>query len=93
MRGRIILILLIFCCLLFAERTITMQEAIDTALKNNDELISAGYEVKSTSWAKYSALTGFLPTASFWKKKSCPKAELGTTDKLKMRTITLILTK
>ena len=65
MRGRIILILLIFSCLMFAERTISMQEAIDAALKNNDELIAAEFEVKSTSWDKYSALTSFLPTASF----------------------------
>jgi len=65
MRGRITIILLLFTCFLFTERTVTLQEVIDAALENNDELISAGYEVKSTSWDKYSALTGFLPTASF----------------------------
>jgi len=65
MRRIVLIALLISSYLLFAERTITMQEAIDEALKNNDELISAGYEVKSTSWDKYSALTSFLPTASF----------------------------
>jgi len=65
MRKGIIFILLIFNCLLFAERTITMQDAVDAALKNNDELISADYEVKSTSWDKYAALSSFLPTASF----------------------------
>jgi outer membrane protein TolC len=65
MRGRIIIILLLFTCLIFSERVVTLQEVIDAALENNDDMIAAEYQLKSTSWDKYAALTSFLPTASF----------------------------
>lgn len=65
MRRKITIILFLLSCVLFAERTISLEEAVEQAIKNNDEIITAGYERKSTSWEKYSALSSFLPTASF----------------------------
>ena len=65
MRRNIIIILFLTSCLLFAERTVSLEEAVELAMKNNDEIIAAKYERKSTSWEKYSALSSFLPTATF----------------------------
>jgi outer membrane protein len=65
MRRIIIFALLISGHLLFAEKTVSLQEVINAALENNDDLKAAEYEKKSTSWEKYSSLTSFLPTASY----------------------------
>ncbi len=65
MRIKIVIFIVLLSSLLWAESMISMQEAVEAALANNDDLISAGYDVKSANWDKYSALSCFLPTASF----------------------------
>ncbi len=64
MRLTAILILILICGLLAAERTVFLVEVIDAAQQNNDDLVTAEYQLKSSHWEKYSALSSFLPTAS-----------------------------
>jgi outer membrane protein TolC len=65
MRLIISLILMMAIFQLAAERIVSLQEVIDSAMQNNDDLVSAEYEVKSSRWSTYSALSSFLPSASF----------------------------
>ncbi len=77
MRLKLILILVLVSVALSAERIVYLQEAIDAALRNNDELAAAGHEMLSSRWAKYSSLSSFLPKASvsFAKLKLDPAPE------------------
>ncbi|MCF7920434.1 MAG: TolC family protein [Candidatus Cloacimonetes bacterium] len=65
MQTKLIIILLLLSSLLYAERTVSLSEAVEAALVENDALVSADYDLKSTTWDKYGTLSSFLPTASF----------------------------
>jgi outer membrane protein len=60
-----ILILLLMLLSMFILNTITLEESIELAKKNNKELLAEKSGLSSVEWAKKNALTNFLPKASF----------------------------
>ena len=65
MRKMTLILLVLLIGFLWAESTISMEDAVKEALADNDDLILAEYDLKSSKWDKNSALSIFLPTASF----------------------------
>ena len=79
--GLILLLLLAVAMTAYAEETITLEQAVETALKNNPGLKAADAQVEAAQAGITRSRSGFLPKVNLsetWSKTDNPLMVLGT---------------
>ena len=64
---RLMLLMIVFCfgCILLAQSTISLEEAIEMARENNLSLQSSFFQMESARWAYQNSRTQFMPKINF----------------------------